>query len=57
MPRSPRVRNLVVVLGDQLDAGSAALDAFDKKRDAVWMAEVGGVVGQMDDGRIAGVSA
>jgi len=30
----------VVVLGDQLDAGSAAFDGFDAKRDAVWMAEV-----------------
>ncbi len=34
------VRNLVLVLGDQLDAGSSAFDGFDKKRDAVWMAEV-----------------
>ena len=33
-------RNLVLVLGDQLDADSAALDGFDPKRDAVWMAEV-----------------
>lgn len=35
-----RTRHLVLVLGDQLDAGSAALDGFDPKRDAVWMAEV-----------------
>lgn len=35
-----RARNLVLVLGDQLDAGSAALDGFDPTRDAVWMAEV-----------------
>lgn len=36
------LRQLVVVLGDQLDAGSAAFDDFDRKRDAVWMAEVAG---------------
>jgi deoxyribodipyrimidine photolyase-related protein len=34
------VRNLVVVLGDQLDAESAALDGFDRTRDLIWMAEV-----------------
>jgi len=34
------VRNLVLVLGDQLDAGSAVFDDFDPVRDAVWMAEV-----------------
>jgi deoxyribodipyrimidine photolyase-related protein len=34
------VRSLVLVLGDQLDAESAALDGFDPKRDAIWMAEV-----------------
>ncbi|RFC45753.1 MAG: deoxyribodipyrimidine photolyase-related protein [Verrucomicrobia bacterium] len=34
------LRNLVVVLGDQLDAGSAAFDGFDPEQDAVWMAEV-----------------
>lgn len=34
------VRHLVVVLGDQLDARSAAFDDFDPARDAVWMAEV-----------------
>lgn len=33
-------RHLVVVLGDQLDANSAAFDGFDPARDAVWMAEV-----------------
>jgi deoxyribodipyrimidine photolyase-like uncharacterized protein len=31
---------LVLVLGDQLDAKSAAFDAFDLALDAVWMAEV-----------------
>ena len=33
-------RSLVIVLGDQLDRGSAAFDAFDGSRDRVWMAEV-----------------
>lgn len=37
---SKRVRNLVVVLGDQLDAEASALDGFDPKRDVIWMAEV-----------------
>lgn len=36
------LRHLVVVLGDQLDPASAALDGFDARRDAVWMAEVAG---------------
>ena len=40
MARTQRVRRLVIVLGDQLDARSAAFDDFDKKQDAVWMAEV-----------------
>ena len=31
---------MVIVLGDQLDHNSAALDGFDKGRDVVWMAEV-----------------
>ncbi len=35
-------RNLVVVLGDQLDLNAAAFDGFDAKRDLVWMAEVAG---------------
>ncbi|MFM8578215.1 MAG: cryptochrome/photolyase family protein [Planctomycetaceae bacterium] len=35
-------RHLIVVLGDQLDRGSAAFDGFDHRRDAVWMAEVSG---------------
>ena len=34
------VRNLIVVLGDQLDLDSAAFDDFDPERDIVWMAEV-----------------
>jgi len=36
----PSLRHLVLVLGDQLDAQSAAFDGFDPARDAVWMAEV-----------------
>ena len=36
------VRHLVVVLGDQLDAKSSALDGFEPARDAIWMAEVAG---------------
>lgn len=34
------LRHLVVVLGDQLDPASAALDGFDSERDRLWMAEV-----------------
>ncbi len=34
------VRNLVVVLGDQLDRHSTAFDGFDTATDRVWMAEV-----------------
>lgn len=34
------VRHLIVVLGDQLDRGSAVFEGFDADRDAVWMAEV-----------------
>lgn len=33
-------RNLVVVLGDQLNEDSAAFDGFDPALDTVWMAEV-----------------
>ena len=32
-------RNLVVVLGDQLNHDSAAFDHFDPAQDVVWMAE------------------
>jgi deoxyribodipyrimidine photolyase-related protein len=35
------LRNLVLVLGDQLNIDSAAFDGFDPSLDAVWMAEVG----------------
>jgi deoxyribodipyrimidine photolyase-related protein len=34
-----RLRRLVIVLGDQLDADSAALDGFDPARDAILMTE------------------
>ncbi len=40
MSAAPAVRSLVLVLGDQLDADSSALDGFDPKRDVIWMAEV-----------------
>lgn len=33
-------RNLVVILGDQLDRGAAAWDGFDARHDVAWMAEV-----------------
>jgi deoxyribodipyrimidine photolyase-related protein len=35
-----RLRNVVLVLGDQLTTDSAAFDAFDPSCDAVWMVEV-----------------
>ena len=34
------LRSLVIVLGDQLDLEASALDGFDPRCDAVWMAEV-----------------
>ncbi|MCK6424227.1 MAG: cryptochrome/photolyase family protein [Burkholderiaceae bacterium] len=34
------LRQLVIVLGDQLDLEAAAFDGFDPAQDAVWMAEV-----------------
>ena len=43
MPETPphkTVRNLVIVLGDQLDHESSALQDFDPSLDRVWMAEV-----------------
>lgn len=33
-------RNLLLVLGDQLDLESAVFDGFDPTQDAIWMAEV-----------------
>ncbi len=35
-----KVRNLVIVLGDQLDPQTTALQDFDSGQDVVWMAEV-----------------
>ena len=35
-----KVRHLVIVLGDQLDLHSSALQGFDAAQDVVWMAEV-----------------
>lgn len=37
-----KLRHLVIVLGDQLDADSAAFDGFDPAQDSIWMAEVAG---------------
>ena len=34
------LRNLILVLGDQLDVASSAFVGFDPKQDAIWMAEV-----------------
>ncbi len=34
------MRNLILVLGDQLNLDASAFDGFDPKQDAVWMAEV-----------------
>ncbi|MDI1314567.1 cryptochrome/photolyase family protein [Prosthecobacter sp.] len=36
----PRVSRFILVLGDQLDLKSAALEDFDAEHDAIWMAEV-----------------
>ncbi len=38
--RESSCRNLVIVLGDQLNRNSTAFDQFDSTRDVVWMAEV-----------------
>jgi deoxyribodipyrimidine photolyase-related protein len=38
--RIPKINNLILVLGDQLDERSAAFDGFDPATDAIWMAEV-----------------
>jgi hypothetical protein len=35
MARRPKIRNLVLVLGDQLDVKSAAFDEFDREQDTV----------------------
>ncbi len=34
------LRNLILILGDQLNADASALDGFDPAQDALWMAEV-----------------
>ncbi len=34
------MRHLILILGDQLDADSAAFDGFDPEQDTIWMAEV-----------------
>ena len=39
-PVAPRVRHLVVVLGDQLNRDSSAWDGFDAAQDHAWMGEV-----------------
>ena len=36
----PKLRHLIIVLGDQLDSESTALQDFDPTQDVVWMAEV-----------------
>lgn len=40
LPPSPSTRDLVIVLGDQLDSQALALQGFDPKADRIWMAEV-----------------
>jgi len=40
VPVPEKVRHLVIVLGDQLDLQSSALEGFDPMQDVVWMAEV-----------------
>ena len=40
MKPTPATRNLVIILGDQLDPDSLALADFDPARDVIWMAEV-----------------
>jgi deoxyribodipyrimidine photolyase-related protein len=39
-PGVAELRNLIVVLGDQLDLDAAAFDGFDASVDSVWMAEI-----------------
>ena len=34
------MRNLIVILGDQLDRNSSVLEDFDVAQDHIWMAEV-----------------
>lgn len=42
MGKRQKVRNLAIVLGDQLNADAALFDDFDKDQDLLWMAEVAG---------------
>ena len=35
-----KIRNLCIILGDQLNHNSSILSDFDSKKDMVWMAEV-----------------
>jgi deoxyribodipyrimidine photolyase-related protein len=37
-----RIRNLILILGDQLDAAASVLREADRGRDALWLAEVAG---------------
>lgn len=37
---TPPIRQLVLVLGDQLDGRASAFDGFDPAQDGIWMAEV-----------------
>ena len=39
-PPTEKVRHLVIILGDQLDQESSALEGFDPLQDLIWMAEV-----------------
>ena len=39
-PWPAKLRHLVIILGDQLDEKSSALEGFDPAQDGVWMAEV-----------------
>ncbi|MEK0449855.1 MAG: hypothetical protein RL088_2123 [Verrucomicrobiota bacterium] len=40
MKRPAKLRNLILVLGDQLDGRSSAFDEFAPETDAIWIAEV-----------------
>ncbi len=37
---SKKIRNLIIILGDQLDEQSSAFEQFDPHHDLIWMAEV-----------------
>ena len=39
---SKTLRNLVIILGDQLDRQSLVFDDFDPEQDAIWMCEASG---------------